>query len=100
MRFRALGLPGWDSRSVDTVSDTSDTPAYDELCSSPSADRYSANLNDDTNDHDTGSEENGLSTTKVVSEGKDEDGTKKATDRIDRDDEPFIRAVALDLWKG
>lgn len=56
-------------------------------------------MNDDTNDHDSSTEEDGFPATKLVTECEDEAGSDEATNRVDGRDEPLVRAVILDLWE-
>jgi hypothetical protein len=95
-----LSLVGRNGRGVDTVTDASDATSDDELRSGTSVGRNSADLDDDTNDHDTGTEEDGLAATEAVTEGKDEAGTEEATNSVDGDDETLVGAVAVNLGES
>lgn len=93
-----LSLVSWDGGSVDAVSNTGDASSDDELGSSTTVWRNAGNLDNDTDDHDNGTEKDTLATTKFVTEGEDEAGTEEASNSIDGDDEPFVGGV-LDLGK-
>jgi hypothetical protein len=95
-----LGLVGWDSRSVDAVADTCDASSDDELGSGTASRRDTGDLDDDTNDHDTGTEEDALAATELVSKDEDEASTEETTDSVDGDDETFVGGITLDLGEG
>ncbi|KAI7498754.1 general substrate transporter [Hortaea werneckii] len=93
----ALGLVGWDSRCIDAVSNTSDGSSDDELGSCTSADRYCCKLDDHTNDHDDGANVDRPSSTKPVAKIQDEESAQETANRVDRDNETLVGAVALNL---
>lgn len=57
-------------------------------------------MDNDTDDHDKGTEEDALAATKLVSKDEDEASTEETTDSVDGDDETFVGRVTLDLGEG
>lgn len=100
MGHNLLSLVGRNSRSVDAVSDTGDASSDDELGSGTAIRRDASDLDNDTNDHDKGPEEDALAATELVSKDEDEASTKETTDSVDGDDKPFVGRVTLDLREG
>jgi len=68
-----------------------------ELGGSATVGRNAGDLNDDTDDHNSGTQEDTLATSELVTEDEDEDGTKQTTDGIDGDDETLVGRVILDF---
>ncbi|KAJ8113151.1 hypothetical protein OPT61_g4648 [Boeremia exigua] len=96
----ALGLVGGNGRCVDTVADTSDASSNDELRSSTAVGRNRSNLDNNTDDHNTGAEEDRVTATKSVSEGEDEAGTEEAADSVDSNNETLVGRVTFDLGES
>jgi len=92
-----LCLPDRDSRRVDAISYTRDEPTNDKLSSSAVTRGYGCELDDDTDDHDYATQENTFPTTEFITEGKNEQSAKEASDSVDGDDEALPVRVAVDL---
>lgn len=95
-----LSLVGRDGGSIDTIANSGDASSNNELSSCTAVRGNTGDLNNDTNDHDEGTEENRLAATELVTEQKDEDGAQEATNSVDGDNKAFVIAVIFDLGKG
>lgn len=95
-----LGLIGWDGRRVDAVANTGDASSDNELGSSTVGGRNRGDLDNDTDDHDHGTEEDALAATKLVTKDEDEASTEEATASVDGDDEALVGRVAVDLGES
>lgn len=93
VRLTALGLVGRDGGGVDTISDTSDCSADDELGCGTTAGGDSSDLDNDTDNHDDSTEEDGVATTETVTKVENEESTEEATDSVDGDDETLVCLV-------
>ena len=94
-----LCLIRWYRRCIDAVAYTCYSSSYNELCGGARTRRDSSDLDNDTDDHNSSTEEDRPAAAKVVAEREDEEGTEEATDSIDRDDEALVVRVTLDLGK-
>lgn len=99
LRAAALGLVSRDGRCVDAVANASDASSDNELGGSTTVGRNCADLDDDTDDHDSSTEEDGSAATKSVSHGEDKAGTKEATNSVDSNHETLVSWVTIDLGK-
>jgi hypothetical protein len=102
VRFGALGHPGWDGRSVHTVSDTGDDSGDDELSetartsATASARSESCNGEDGTNNHDDTASEHHPASTHPFPDEEGEEGTEEAADFIDRNDRT-LQGCSVDI---
>jgi hypothetical protein len=95
-----LSLVGGNGGSVDTVANTSNASSDNKLGGGTTGWRDTGNLDNDTNDHNSGTEEDTLAASELVTKDEDEDGAKQATDGIDGDDETFVGGIAIDFGEG
>lgn len=84
----ALSLVGRDSRSVDTVADSSDDTTDDEL-SKLGVTLDSRDLNDHTDDHDNASHDHSASSTEKITDPEDKHGSHQAANLVDGGDQPL-----------
>ena len=61
--------------------------------------REGSDLDKDTENHDDGARDDGLSAAKAVTENKDKNGTEEASDFVNSRDERLINTVAFCVWK-
>lgn len=54
-------------------------------------------MDDDSDNHDGGTEEDTVATTETIAKHHDEEGAEEAADGVDGSNEPFVGAVAVDL---
>ena len=95
-----LGLVGGDSGCVDAVTDTSDAAPNDELSCSTAVWRVGCDLDNDTDDHNTGTKEDGFAAAKSVTCKEDEAGTEETSDSVDSSNETFVGAVSINLGES
>lgn len=105
--FGAFGLVGGNGRGVDSVANTGEETANDELsgCANTLANpalgsRHCCDLDDDTDDHGPGSDEDSFATTEPVTELQNEACAEETSDSVDGNDETFpalVFGVLVDL---
>lgn len=74
-----------------------DASSYNELRGSAISRRNRADLNNDTDDHDGGTEEDGVSSTETVTKNESKQSTDEATDSVDGGNETLPCRVTVDL---
>ena len=100
VEWNILSLVGGNGRSVNTVANTSNASSDNELGGSTTGWGNTGDLDNDTDYHNPGTQEDTVATSELVTKDEDEDGTKQATDGVDRDDETFVGGVAVDFGEG
>ena len=66
---------------------TCDKSANDKLCCTSRTGANASDLDDDTNDHDSSTNENSLAATELVTKRENEDSTEKTADSVDGNNE-------------
>jgi hypothetical protein len=94
-----LSLVGGNGRSVDSVAYASDAPSDDKLSSRTTSNWYAGNLDDNSNNHDAGSEEDRVAPTEFVADQENEAGTQEAADGVDGDHKTLVCTVIFDFGK-
>jgi hypothetical protein len=99
VRWNLLCLVGGNGRRVDSIADASDAATNDELSRSSTVWWHTSNLNDNTKEHDSSAQEDGLAAAELVADEEDQEGAQEAAHGVDGNNEALVSTVAVNLGK-